>query len=150
MYVPWFKWVVVCCLPSSPTISLWEKLIGCMSVMFSWRFVGSLFSRRFGCFENGIICYIYFSFICTFHYIRDIGMSQKLYDECIMMISNYFINCISFFVKWHAWMIWRECVCLCVDIYVFNFALTSCSCWRKSKMIDHFTFPIRNLNCLQI
>ena len=94
------------------------------------------------------LLYILLSFI-LFIILGGIGMSQNLYDECIMTISNYFINCISIF-EWHAWMTSRECACLCVDMYEFSVALTICSCWRKSKMIDHFTFPIRNLNWLQI
>ena len=78
------------------------------------------------------LLYIFLLSFVLFIILGDIGMSQKLYDECIMTISNYFINCISFF-KSHAWMISRECVCLCVDIYVFNFALTSCSCVEENQ-----------------
>ena len=104
---------------SSPTfISLWEKLIGCMSVMFSWRFAaGSLFLLWL-CFENGIICYIFFHFY--FVLIGNKGMSKIRFDECIMTILNHFINCISFF-RQTARM--DNFTSVWVDIYVNNFVL---------------------------
>ena len=104
---------------SSPTfISLWEKLIGCMSVMFSWRFAaGSLF-LLWSCFQNGIICYVFFHFY--FVLLGNKGMSKIRFDECIMTILNHFINCISFFRQMarmdNFTNVW-------VDIYVFNFVL---------------------------
>ena len=102
---------------SSPTfISLWEKLIGCMSVMFSWRFAaGSLFLLWL-CFENGIICYIFFHFY--FVLLGNKGMSKIRFDECIMTILNHFINCISFF-RQTARM--DNFTSVWVDIYVNNF-----------------------------
>ena len=104
---------------SSPTfISLWEKLIGCMSVMFSWRFAaGSLF-LLWSCFLNGIICYIFFHFY--FVLIGNKGMSKIRFDECIMTILNHFINCISFF-RQTARM--DNFTSVWVDIYVNNFVL---------------------------
>ena len=102
---------------SSPTfISLWEKLIGCMSVMFSWRFAAWSLFLLWLCFENGIICYIFFHFY--FVLLGNKGMSKIRFDECIMTILNHFINCISFFRQMarmdNFTNVW-------VDIYVNNF-----------------------------
>ena len=104
---------------SSPTfISLWEKLIGCMSVMFSWRFAAGSLLLLWLCFENGIICYVYFHFY--FVLLGNKGMSKIRFDECIMTILNHFINCISFFRQMarmdNFTNVW-------VDIYAFNFVL---------------------------
>ena len=113
---------------SSTFISLWEKLIGCMSVMFSWRFAaGSLFLLWL-CFENGIICYVFFHFY--FVLLGNKGMSKIRFDECIMTILNHFINCISFFRQMarmdNFTNVW-------VDIYVFNFVLNREWCVLNAK-----------------